>query len=143
MKKINNILLYVIIAVSLALVFYYFFFGGASLEKAGTLLVWSYILLGLGVLLLVCVPILNIGANPASLKKGGMSIAFLLVLFGIAMLFSSDAQTAATLSWPLEKQPSSTEMKIIDTGLFATYLLLILSVVAILFGTLYASLRKR
>ena len=143
MKKINNLVLYVFVAVSVALIIYFFLFGGDQYTKSGTLLTWSYILLGFGVLLLVCVPILNIGANPASLKKGGMSIAFLLVLFGVAMIFSSNAQTAATLSWPVDKQPSSTEMKVIDTGLYATYLLLVLSVVAILFGSLYSAIRKR
>ena len=140
MKKINNLLLYVIIAITVIVTAYYFFFGEMR-EHVGTLLVWAYVLLGLGVLCLILIPFLNIGANPSSLKKGAINIAFIVVLFGIAYLLSSDTQTAATLAMP--DPPSSTAMKITDTGLFATYLLLVLAVGAILFGTLYAGIKKR
>jgi len=141
MKKINNILLYVILAISAFMTIYYFFFGGTEFTRVGNLLIWAYILLGLGVLLLILVPFLNIGANPSSLKKGGISVAFIVVLFALSYFLSTDAHTVSTQA--MLEPPSSTTLKIIDTGLLATYLLLVASVVAILFGAVYISIKKR
>jgi len=140
MKKINSLLLYITITVTVIVVVYFFFFGSSS-AGVGTILIWAYILLALGVLCLILIPILNIGANPASLRKGAINIAFIVVLFGIAFLISSDAQTVATQA--MLDPPSSIAMKITDTGLFATYLLLLLAIGAILFGTLYANIKNR
>ena len=140
MKKINNILLYVIISITVVLAVYFFFFGEMK-DNVGVLLTWAYILIGLGVVFLILVPFLNIKTNPASLKKGGIGIALIAVLMGISYLISSDAQTVTTLA--MLPPPSGTAMKIIDTGLHATYLLLCLAVLAILFGTIYLSIKKR
>jgi uncharacterized membrane protein len=139
MKKINSLLLYVAIAITTIVTIYYFFVGNQE-SNVGTLLIWAYILLALGVVLLICIPILNIGANPASLKKAAVSIAFLVALFVIAYILSSDAQTVTTQA--MLTPPSATTMKITDTGLYATYLLMVLSIGAILFGTIYGSVKK-
>jgi|GEM_PF-1123784 len=141
MKKIKNILMYVIITISVVMTIY--FFMDAHEPRAGHLLLWAYILLGFGILLLITIPILNIGTNPGSLKKGAMSIAFMVVLFGIAFLFASDAQTPTTAAMINPPPPSATTMRITDAGLLATYLLLVIAVCSILFASLFASLKKR
>ena len=140
MKKINNILLYVIIAISVVVAIYFFFFGEMK-DNVGTLLTWAYVLLGLGILLLILVPFVNLGANPSALKKGGISIAFIVVLLGLSYLLASDTQTVATQA--MLEPPSATTLRITETGLLATYLLLILSIAAIIFGSIYVSIKKR
>ena len=139
MKKVSNILMYVIIAISLIVTIY--FLADPHEERAGTLFIWTYILMGLGIALLVAVPILNVRTNPASLKKGAINIAFMVVLFGLAYLFASDSQTTATAAQTIPPSPAT--LKITDTGLIATYLLLAIGVCSIIFASVYTGLKNR
>ena len=139
MKRITNILMYIIIAISAVMTIY--FFLDPHEPRAGSLLIWAYVLLGMGIVSLLVIPLLNIGANPSTLKKGGINIAFMVVLFGIAYVISSGAQTATTKEWLIP--PSEMTMRISDAGLYATYILLVVAVVAILFSSVYAGYKKR
>ena len=138
MKKLLNILTYLIFAIT-AVVLVYFWM--AKDERVGTILVWGYIILALGVVLLLLTPLFSIASNPKSLKKMAISVGFVAVLFGIAYLLSSGEQTAATMMKPVP--PKAQTLQFIDTGLIATYFLLLLALLSIIGGTLFASIKNR
>ena len=139
MKKITNLLIYVIMAISAIMVVY--FFLDPHEPRAGSLLIWAYVLLGMGIVSLLVIPLLNIGTNPSALKKGGISVAFIVVLFGISYVISSGAQTVTTKEWLIP--PPEMTMRITDAGLYATYILLVIAVIAIFFSSVYSGYKKR
>ncbi|MCL1974293.1 MAG: hypothetical protein FWG54_05710 [Bacteroidetes bacterium] len=138
MKKLLNILIYLIFAVT-AVVLVYFWM--AKDERVGTLLVWGYIVLALGIVLLLLTPLFNIASNPKMLRKMAVSIGFIVVLFGLAFLLSSGDQTISTAMKP--DPPKAQTLKIIDTGLIATYFLLAIALLSVLGGSVLASIRNR
>ena len=138
MKKLLNILTYIIFAITAAVLVYFWM---AKDERVGTILVWGYIVLALGVALLLLTPLFSITSNPKTLKKMAVSVVFIVVLFGLAFLLASGDQTAATAMKP--EPPTAQTLKLIDTGLIATYFLLALALLSVVGGSVLASIRNR
>ena len=138
MKNLPKILTYTIVAIT-AVVFVYFALN--MQERVGTFLVWAYILFGLATLLVVVLPLFNIASNPQALKKSAINLGFMIVVFGIAFLLASGAQTSVTEA--MLEPPSFATMKITDMGLKATYILFVIAFLAILFSSAISAIRNR
>ena len=138
MKKIPNIITYVIIAVSVLVTVYYVM--DMSRERTGHFLTWAYFLFGLAVVLVVVLPLINLISNPKALKKAVINVGLLAVVLVIAYVFASGAQTPDTQA--MATPPSATTMKITDMGLKATYLLFALALLAIISSSLLTAFKK-
>ena len=138
MKKIPNIITYVIIAVSVLVTVYYVM--DMSEERTGHFLTWAYFLFGLAVVLVVVLPLINLISNPKALKKAVINVGLLAVVLVIAYVFASGAQTPDTQA--MATPPSATTMKITDMGLKATYLLFALALLAIISSSLLTAFKK-
>ena len=141
-------LLYLLFAVSAVLVIYFLTNAGtidmdfkannkalgspAVYTSLSVFLGWAYILLGGAFLLAVILPLIYMIKNPQNLKKMFVSIGLVVVLFVIAFLF---AKGEPLLSNAVAVQEASSQsIKTIDTGLIATYILMLTAFSAIVWG---------
>ena len=151
LSSILNIMLILLIVVSavLLLVFYY----GTSLynsdaefaEQIGVLgwrldafLNWAIILIFVGALAAFVFPIINMITNPASSKKGFISIGVVIVVLIAAYLLSSDEIVKFNgyekFFYENNSMDANSFSKYVGTGLWTMYIFGVLSVVAILYA---------
>ncbi|MDR0737609.1 MAG: hypothetical protein LBF39_00890 [Prevotellaceae bacterium] len=99
--------------------------------KVGMFLTWAYILLGVAVVAAVGLPLLRTIQNPEKLKKVGIYAGLALVVLVISILFSSSDPVVGV---NLPAEPSSSTLLWTDTGIIATYILLIVAFGSIIAG---------
>jgi len=141
MKKILNIFMYVIMAISIIIAIY-FFLEMKDEGRVGILLVWTYILFALAIGMALVSALFNAASNPQSLKKMALNIGFLVVVFGVSYMLASSAQTPVTEALPTGP-PSAMAMKLTDMGLKVTYFLFALTILVALLGPAIAAIRNR
>ncbi|MDD2380714.1 MAG: hypothetical protein PHS40_05340 [Mariniphaga sp.] len=98
-------------------------------------LVWAYILMAVGAGIAVLSGIFHMATDMQAAKKGLISIVFLVAVALVSYLLASDAipQFAGVQKFINDGTLTPNVAKLVDTGLFATYILLgiaILSIVA-------------
>ena len=141
MKKILNILIYTIAAVSVIIAFY-FFLGMNDEGRVGILLYWTYILFAVVVVLALVSALFNATSNPKSLKKMALNIGFLVVVFGASYLFASSAQTPVTEALPTGP-PTAMAMKLTDMALKVTYFLFAVTILVAILSPAISAIRNR
>ncbi|MDR2448403.1 MAG: hypothetical protein LBD52_00395 [Prevotellaceae bacterium] len=99
--------------------------------SVGMFLTWAYILLGVAVVAAVGIPLVHTIQSPAKLKKVGIYAGVALVVLIISILFSSPDPVVG-INLPAE--PSSSTLLWTDTGIIATYILLIVAFGSIIAG---------
>lgn len=139
-RKIVNIILWVLIGISVVLTFM-FYFGkvvpgteGTTLEEpvfTDTFLIWAYILFGLAIVITLVFSIINVFVNPASAKKGLISVLFMLVVFVAGYLLASDTPLNMPGYEGTDNVPQV--IKWVGTGLNAAYILAGLAILSILY----------
>lgn len=143
MQKVSKIVLYVLVAISVVLAVL-FFAGGSVTDGTGLLtdeepvftalnLTWAYVMFVIAVVLTLLFSIFHIITHPKALKGAIIALVIGFVLVGAAYLLASDlpipgrsAGTAsvATLKW-------------VGTGLWVTYILGGLAILAIIVSEIY------
>ncbi|MDD4226388.1 MAG: hypothetical protein WCY58_06695 [Mariniphaga sp.] len=98
-------------------------------------LIWAYILMAVGAGIAVLSGIFHMATDMQAAKKGLISIVFLVAVALVSYLLASDAipQFAGVQKFINDGTLTPNVAKLVDTGLFATYILLgiaILSIVA-------------
>lgn len=103
-----------------------------------TNLTWTYLLLIFSVVALVGFAIYQMATNFAEAKKGLMAMAFMGVVVLIAYMMASDAMPTffGAQKFIDDGTVTPSVMKWVDTGLIATYLVLGISVVSIIYASL-------
>ena len=98
-----------------------------------TNLTWSYILLVLSGILAVVFALIHTFTDKDASKKGLMVLVFALVVLGISYLFASDAipQFYGVEKFVQDGTLTNSVSKWIDTTLYASYILLFLSLIGI------------
>ncbi|MDL2230524.1 hypothetical protein LJB87_01880 [Alistipes sp. OttesenSCG-928-L06] len=104
--------------------------GWVLRDDVDLLLNWMYVMLGLGVGAMVIMSVFSLAQNPKSAVQALLGLGVILVIIGISFALSN----GTPLSTPTSYYDNVAELKIADTGLYATYALLVGAVLAILLG---------
>lgn len=99
-------------------------------ENVDLLLTWMYIMLGLGVGFMLLMSLFSLAQNPKSAVQALLGLGVILVILGIAYGMAN----GDPLATPTNFYDNAAELKIADTGLFATFILLGIATVAIVVG---------
>ena len=94
---------------------------------------WGYFLLFLNVAAMIILPLFFM--TKASFKRLGFIALLIIVLFTLSYMLASGDTVNAVVKVP----PSETALKLTDTGLIFTYILLGTALIAIAFSSIYKS----
>lgn len=97
-----------------------------------TNLTWSYILLGIGAVVAVVFALYNTFTDKAAAKKGLVALVFAGVVLAISYALSTDAlpEFHGVEKFIADGTLTPTISKWVDTTLYATYILILLAIVA-------------
>ncbi len=100
-------------------------------------LVWSYVLLAIGAGIAVLAGLFHMATDIKAAKKGLISLVFLVVVAVVAYLLASDAipQFPGVQKFINDGTLTTQVAKMVDAGLYATYILLALAILSILFSS--------
>lgn len=100
-------------------------------------LVWSYILLAIGAGIAVLAGLFHMATDIKAAKKGLISLVFLAAVAVVSYLLASDTipQFAGVQKFITDGSLTPQVAKMVDTGLYATYILLAIAVLSILFSS--------
>ncbi|MEG1554030.1 MAG: hypothetical protein RRZ64_03870 [Rikenellaceae bacterium] len=139
--KYISFIRYGLIAISLIILF---LFLGTMDQTTGVypyidlLLKWTYAILFIAVAVVVILPVFNMAKNPKGAGRTFIGIGILAVILGISYALS-DGTTIVT---PAATFDNVTELKLSDTGLFATYITTAIAIAAIVVGEVVKLIRK-
>jgi len=102
-----------------------------------TNLVWSYILLAIGAGIVIISEIYHMITDIKAAKGGLIALVFFAVIAGVSYMLSSDAipQFVGVQEFIDSGALTAKVSKLIDTGLYATYILLGLAVLSIVYSS--------
>ncbi len=133
--KIFSAVVFVLILIVAVL----FYANPESENMVNVVIYFGYILLAIAILCTIVLPLPLLFQYPKKLKKVGFSILLVAVLFGIGYLLSS----GDPISLNIETQPSEQVLKLTDTGLIITYILVAVSIITIVGGSVKSILDKK
>lgn len=133
MKKILNILLVVLIAVTVALLVYAIATGGS--ETAVSLnLIWGYILLVGAALSVVYCAVKGMVKNPAGIKKTLASVAIIIVVVGAAVAYALSNSNLAIPNSAGGVFDDPFELVITESSIIVTYVAFVATVIAAVYS---------
>ena len=141
--KICKILLWVLIALSVAVLLWGSITGFEANDGTATdvLFAWAYVVLGIALVSVICVGLyVTATTNPKGLVKLGVVLVGAAVLFGIAYLLASGAP-AIGFSGPTP--PSASELKMTDTILNLAYIIGGAAILSIVCGEILIGIRNK
>lgn len=136
--KFFSVALFVISAV-IGIMFYLNMPEKPEDSMVNVILIFSYILLGLGILLIVLLPLPTLFQYPKKLKKIALSFLIVLAVFAIGYFLASGDPVPINTDTP----PSSQVLKVTDTGLIITYIMVAISLVVIIAGSVKTLIDKK
>jgi len=100
-------------------------------------LVWAYILLAIGAGIAVLSGLFHMATDMSAAKKGLISLGFLVAVALVSYLLASDAipQFAGVQKFINDGTLTPQVAKLVDTGLYATYILLAIAILSIIFSS--------
>ena len=139
LEKVLSIVLWVLLAVSAVLIVS--MMTNISENDAdptmgawiNTNLTWSYILLGIGAVVAIVFALYNTFTDKDAAKKGLIALVFTAVVIVISYVLASDAipQFYGVEKFVADGTLTATISKMVGTGLYATYVLFVLVMLAI------------
>jgi Na+(H+)/acetate symporter ActP len=129
--KLVKYLSYLLLAVSAVLVIAFYAMGTPE-SMVSTVLGWAYILLGLALVSMLVLPLFFRDGKKTN-KSTLVAYGIFAVVVLVAVLFSSDAPLEGVTT---SVEPSATDLKFTDGGVMAAGLLIAVSFVAIIVGSL-------
>jgi len=101
-------------------------------------LIWAYILMVIGAGIAILAGLLHMATDMKAARKGIISLVFLGVIAVVSYLFASDAipQFTGVQKFINDGTLTPQVAKMIDTGLYATYILLGLAILSIVFSSI-------
>lgn len=103
------------------------------------LLIWGYVMVLAAILLVVIMSIINIAGNRKSLKRTGITLLIAVVLIGISYLLASGDPVTVNTATP----PTEAVLKMTDTLLNLSYALVVIAVLALIWGSLRNLIHNR
>ncbi len=135
MKKALSILKYVLLAISVCSVLLLPIMGESSV---GFMLTWMYILLGLTVAVTIILPIINLVKNPKGALSTFVGLAIVVIVLAICYMVSSATPVPNSGGDPFT---DPLQLKLSDTGLYATYVALAAAIIISIFGEIKNSFK--
>ena len=133
MKKILNILLVALIAVTVALLVYAIATGGS--ETAISLnLIWGYVLLVGAALSVVYCAVKGMVKNPAGIKKTIASVAIIVVVVGAAVAYALSNAGLASPNSAGGVFDDPFELVVTESSIIVTYVAFVATVIAAVFS---------
>ena len=111
----------------------------ATTSMLDVLLFWSYALVVAALVLVVVLSLINMAGNRKSLKKTGIVLLIAVVLIGLSLLFASGDPIAVNMA----VQPSHSTLKMTDTLLNLSYALVVLALLALIWGSVRNLIHNR
>lgn len=152
MSKFTKILQYVLLALSAVVVALFYVqnsSGNFALENitwvmdntsmVDGIIWWTYTLLLVSIALVVILSIAGLANDTSSLKRTGFTLLLAIVVIGISYLFASGDPVVVNI----DEQPTYTTLKMTDTGLMLTYLLLAAAILSIVGGSVMRIIKNR
>lgn len=101
-----------------------------------TVLIWAYVLMAVGAGVAIVAGIIHMFTDIGAAKKGLISLAFMGVVILVAYLLASDEipQFVGVDKFIRDGTLTQQVAKLVDTGLYATYILLALATLSIVFS---------
>ena len=129
MKKVLNIVLAALFAVTAGFVAWAVISGGNEVAISWNLM-WFYALLVGAVVCILCGAVANLIQNPAGLKKTGLAVVIVLVVVGgaVGIALSNGSQPIPTAEGGFFDDPF--ELAISEVGLLVTYAVAAASILA-------------
>ena len=129
--KLVKYLYYLLLAVSAVLIIAFYAMGTPE-SMVSTVLGWAYVLLGLALVSMLILPLFFRDGKKTN-KSTLVAYGIFAVVVLVAVLFSSDAPLEGVTT---SVEPSATDLKFTDGGVMAAGLLIAVSFVAIIVGSL-------
>lgn len=140
MKKILNILLVALIAVTVALLVYAIATGGS--ETAISLnLIWGYVLLVGAALSVVYCAVKGMVKNPAGIKKTIASVAIIVVVVGAAVAYALSNAGLAIPNSAGGVFDDPFELVVTESSIIVTYVAFVATVIAAVFSEIRNALK--
>ena len=133
--KIFSAVIFVLILIVAVL----FYANPESETMVNIVIYFAYILTAIAILCTLILPLPLLFQYPKKLKKVGLSLLLVVVVFGIGYLLSS----GDPINLNKENQPSEQTLKLTDTGLIVTYILVAVSIITIVGGSVKSILDKK
>lgn len=133
--KIFSAVIFVLILIVAVL----FYANPESETMVNIVIYFAYILTAIAILCTLILPLPLLFQYPKKLKKVGLSLLLVVVVFGIGYLLSS----GDPINLNIENQPSEQTLKFTDTGLIVTYILVAVSIITIVGGSVKSILDKK
>ena len=129
--KLVKYLSYLLLVVSAVLIIAFYAMGTPE-TMVSTILGWAYILIGLAIVSMLVLPLFFRDGKKMN-KSTLLAYGIFAVVVVVAVLFSSDAPLEGVTT---SVEPSASDLKFTDGGVMAAGLLIAISFVAILVGSL-------
>lgn len=104
------------------------------------MLIYTYVVFAVALLLSIVFPIAQIVSNPKGAMRTLIGLIAMIVIFGISYLLASDAPVPNPAENGFFTNPAL--LKLTDVGLYATYGILAISFVVILWGEIRSALKR-
>lgn len=98
---------------------------------------WMYVMLGLGVGSMLIMSVISLAQNPKSAVQALIGLVAVLVVVGVCWALSS----SEPVTTPTNYYDNEIQLKVADTALYGTYILMAGAVVSILLGELRNALK--
>lgn len=136
MAKITKYISYILLGVGLLLTILFFINQDGMLD---TYMFYAYILFFVSVVLAVVLPLISMVQNPKSIKRALIGLLGAAVLIGVSYLIASGDPVPANVA----EAPSYFTLKATDASLIICYILLAISFIAIVAGSVMNMVRNR
>lgn len=152
MFKFTKYIEYVLLAICCVIIVLFYVQSGTGMFKLSNLktilstttmtdglIWWTYALCALAILLVLALSIFAMVENPKSLKKTGFTLGLAIVLIVASYFLASGAPVQANVA----KAPTAGALKLTDTILILTYILMGATILVILGGAVVNMIKKR
>lgn len=103
------------------------------------MLFWGYFLIFVAIILVLVLSIVNMAGNRKALKRTGIILLLAIVAVVVSYLLASGNPVAVNLATP----PTHGELKLTDTLLNLTYILLACALIALIWGSVKKIIQNR
>ena len=110
----------------------------ATTSLLDMVLFWAYIMVIAALVLVVVLSLINMAGNRKSLKKTGIVLVIAVVLIGASLLFASGDPIAVNMA----VQPTHATLKMTDTLLNLSSALVIIALLALIWGSVRNLIHK-
>ncbi len=108
-------------------------------QGSGVMLLYSYILIGIAIVVALIFPLINIVKNPKGSMRTLLGLLLMVIVLGAGYLLSSSDPVPNSGGGYFE---DTATLKLTDTGLYATYIMMIAAFGVIIFGEIKNAIKK-